>query len=168
MKIAVIGATGMAGSRIAAKAVQRGHTVSGFSRSPGIGARVPAGVSALTTDASNPDAMRGVAAHHDVIVLATRPTPGSEDGVGSVATTVLDAAFQHGRRVLVIGGAATLRTPDCAGRLVIDDPRFVPPEWRAVAQANLNQFHACMAHPANLPALFEPCARNPHATGIRP
>jgi len=162
MRIAVVGATGMAGSRIAAEAVRRGHTVSGFSRSGRSGGAVE-GVTPVTADATDPGAMARVAARHDVIVLTTRQAPGAEDDVTSPVTTVLDAALGFGRRVVVIGGAGPLRSPD-SDRLVVDDPRFVPPQWRTTAQASVDQFNACLAHPANWtylspPALFEPGER---------
>lgn len=163
MKIAVIGATGMAGSRIAAEAAQRGHTVSGFSRSERTGNRAPDAISLATADATDPTAMACIAAQHEVIVLATRPVPGTEDEVSSVLTTVLDAASNLGRRVVVIGGAGPLKSPDSA-QLVIDDPRFVPRQWRAIAQSSVDQFNACVTHPADWaylspPALFGPGPR---------
>ncbi|WP_156754470.1 NAD(P)-dependent oxidoreductase [Actinokineospora pegani] len=156
MKIAVVGVTGMAGSRVAAEAVRRGHVVSGFSRSGGGGG----GVASFTADATDPGAAARVAARHDVIVLATRPTPGAEDGVRALVTTVLDAALGFGRRVLVIGGAGPLRSPD-SDLLVVDDPRFVPRRWRTTARASVDQFNACLSHPADWtylspPALFAP------------
>src|SRR3546814_807520 len=164
MKIAVIGATGMAGSRIAAEAMRRGHAVSGFSRSGDSGEAMPLGLALSTADATDPESMGRMAAEHDVIVLATRPTPGTEDDVSSPVTTVLDAALGAGRRVIVIGGAGPLRSPDCSDRLVIDDPRFVPSQWRAIAKASVDQFHACTAHDADWtylspPALFGPGSR---------
>jgi putative NADH-flavin reductase len=163
MKIAVIGATGMAGSRIAAEAARRGHSVSGFSRSERTDDRAPDGISWATADATDPEAMGSVAAQHDVIVLATRPVPGTENEVGSLLITVLDAALHFGRRVVVIGGAGPLKSPD-SDQLVADDPRFVPRQWRAVAQASVDQFDACTTHPANWaylspPALFGPGTR---------
>ena len=163
MKIAVIGATGMAGSRIAAEAAQRGHTVSGFSRSERTGNRAPDGISLATADATDPEAMDRIAVQHDVIVLATRPVPGTEDEVSSLLNTVLDAALNLGRRVVVIGGAGPLKSPD-ADQLVIDDPRFVPRQWRAIAQASVDQFNVCATHPADWtylspPALFGPGTR---------
>jgi putative NADH-flavin reductase len=163
MKIAVIGATGMAGSRIAAEAARRGHTVSGFSRSERTDNRAADGISFATADATDREAMGRIAAQHDVIVLATRPVPGTEDEVNSLLTTVLDAALTFGRRVVVIGGAGPLKSPD-ADQLVIDDPRFVPRQWRAIAQASVDQFNACTTHLADWiylspPALFGPGTR---------
>lgn len=163
MKIAVVGATGMAGSRIAAEAARRGHPVSGFSRSAGSGKQDPDGITSFTADASDPAAMGRIAARHDVIVLATRPAPGTTDDVGSLARTVLDAALSCGRRVVVIGGAGPLKSPD-SDQLVIDDQRFVPRQWRSIAQASVDQFNACLTHRARWtylspPALFGPGTR---------
>lgn len=163
MKIAVIGATGMAGSRIAAEAARRGHSVSGFSRSEGSDERAPDGFASFTADATDPEAMGRIAAQHDVIVLATRPTPGTEDHVSSLVTTVLDAARNFGRRVVVIGGAGPLQSPD-SDELVIDDQRFVSRQWRTIAQASVDQFNACVTHHADWtylspPALFGPGIR---------
>lgn len=160
MKIAVIGATGMAGSRIAAEAARRGHSVTGYSRSASGGQLPPAAVSSCLADATDARAMSCIAARNDVIVLATRPVPGAEGEVGAVVTTVLDAALDFRRRVLIIGGAAPLRAPDSEA-LVIDDTRFVPAPWRAIAQASVDQFNACTPHAADWtnvspPALFEP------------
>ena len=64
MKIALFGATGMVGSRIAAEATSRGHEVTSLSRSTG-------------ADMASADAVREAAAGHDVIVSATGTSPGS-------------------------------------------------------------------------------------------
>lgn len=163
MRIAVIGATGMAGSRIAAEAVRRGHAVSGFSRSMGSDERDRGEFAMFTADAADAQAMGRIAAGHDVIVLATRPAPGADDDVCSPVAAVLGAALEFGRRVIVIGGAGPLRGPNSDQR-VIDDPRFVPPEWRSIAQLSVDQFNACATHPADWtylspPALFGPGTR---------
>ena len=61
MKIALFGATGMVGTRLAAEATARGHEVTGLSRSTG-------------GDLADPAAVRDAAASHDVIVSATGPS----------------------------------------------------------------------------------------------
>ena len=61
MKIALFGATGMVGSRIAAEATARGHQVTTLSRSTG-------------ADLADADAVRAAAADHDVVVSATGPS----------------------------------------------------------------------------------------------
>ncbi len=163
MRIAVIGVTGMAGSRIAAEAVHRGHSVTGISRSYD-DAEKPPGLISFPADATDAAAMRRIATGHDAIVLATRPVPGADDDVRMPVTTVLDAALHFGRRVIVIGGAGPLRSPDRSDRLVVDDQRFVPSQWRSIAQASVDQFAVCVAHQADWtylspPALFAPGTR---------
>lgn len=164
MRIAVIGAAGMAGSRIAAEAARRGHSVSGIARSEGVRAQALPGLTFSTADATDLEAMGRIASEHDVLVLTTRPAPGTEDDAESPVANVLDAALEFGRRVLVIGGAGPLRSPDPSDQLVIDDPRFVPAQWRPIAQASVDQFNVCTGHQADWtylspPALFEPGTR---------
>ena len=152
----------MAGSRIVVEAARRGHDVSGFSRSGGRSADLP-GIGLFIADATDPEAMRRIGTDHDVLVLATRPTPGTEASVALPVSTVLDAALETGRRVMVIGGAGPLQVPG-GGGLVMDDERFVPKEWRAIARASVDQFTACAVHGADWsylspPALFGPGKR---------
>ena len=54
MKIAIIRVTGRAGSRIAAEALRRGHSVTGIVRSPE-NADVPEGVTVHKVDATQPE-----------------------------------------------------------------------------------------------------------------
>ncbi|MEV6627990.1 NAD(P)H-binding protein [Amycolatopsis sp. NPDC051106] len=95
----------------------------------------------------------------DAIVAAARPAPGEEHTVATTTTALLDAA---GTRILVVGGAAPLRVP--GGGLVLDYPRYVPPEYRAIASASAAQLEVCRAHPADWvylspPAVLEPGSR---------
>ncbi|MBC7633575.1 NAD(P)H-binding protein [Aeromicrobium sp.] len=152
MRIAVIGATGMAGFRIAAEAARRGHSLSGISRSNRSNALTVAGLTLSTADATDPEAMGRIATEHDVIVLATRPAPGTKGDVSSPVTTVLDAALDSGRRVIVIGGAGPLRSPDRSDRLVIDDDRFVPHQWRTIGRGiQLTRARLWIRSPAGRP-----------------
>lgn len=131
MRIAVVGATGMAGRAVVREATRRGHEVRGISRSTG-------------TDVLRDEVTLALAGS-DAVVLSVRFPPGSEHLVGPATARVLDAAERVGVRVLVIGGAAPLESP--AGGLVVDDPRFVPPQWRTVALASLEQLRVCREHP---------------------
>ena len=64
--------------------------------------------------------------------------------------------------MLIIGGAAPLSSPTDPSTLAIDDPAIVPPAWRDVAQASLDQFRACKEHSykgwvyLSPPAIFAP------------
>ncbi|MDA3649877.1 NAD(P)H-binding protein [Saccharopolyspora indica] len=163
MKITVIGATGMAGSRITAEAVRRGHHVTAVSRS---GAPLP-GATAVRADVTDGERMRDLFAGADAIVGATRPAPGQEHVVGETTTALLDAATGADRRVLVVGGAGPLRTPGDPDRLVVDDPAYVAAEWRTIAAASVAQLEVCRAHQADWtylspPAVLEPGERTGH------
>ncbi|RSN60786.1 NADH-flavin reductase [Amycolatopsis sp. WAC 04182] len=159
MKIAVVGATGMAGSRIVAEAVSRGHHVTAvFRRTP------PAfphpDVEVVRGDVTDTGHMSAVFGGVDAVVGATRPAPGAEKTVAATVTALLDAAA--GTRVLIVGGAGPLRSP--SGGLVIDDPAFVPPAWRTIASASTCQLQACEAHAGDWvylspPAMLEPGVR---------
>jgi putative NADH-flavin reductase len=46
-------------------------------------------------------------------------------------------------RLLIEGGAATLRVPD-SGETVLEDPRYISDEWRAVAEAGAAQHRQCI------------------------
>ena len=97
----------------------------------------------------------------DAVVAATRPALGEEHTVTATTTALLDAAAKAGTRILVVGGAAPLRIAD---GLVLDDPRYVPPEYRAIAGASAAQLDVCRAHPADWvylspPAVLEPGSR---------
>lgn len=151
MRIAVFGATGMAGSAIHVEALTRGHQVVAVSRH-------------LTSDASN-DAQLTVRAA-DVAVLTIRLPRGEEDRLAPLTRGFLNAAARHDTRVLIVGGSAPLRSPSHPDLLLIDDPDHVPDAWRAIAQASLDQYRSCQKHPydgwvyVSPPAVFEPGERN--------
>lgn len=167
MRIAVLGATGMAGRAIVSEALARGHHVVAASRRPAT-ATTNANAERLsprTVDVADPDAVDAVLAVVDAAVLTIRLAPGEEDRLTPLTRGVLDAAAHHGTRLLVVGGSAPLRSPNLPERLLIDDPDHVPDAWKSIAQASLDQFHACQEHDCtgwvylSPPAVFEPGER---------
>ncbi|GAB3480022.1 NAD(P)-dependent oxidoreductase [Amycolatopsis cihanbeyliensis] len=163
MRIAVVGATGMVGSRVTREAARRGHQVTAVFRGEQPD-DLPPGVTVGRGDASDRERMTGLLAGTEAIVVATRPGPGSEHTVRPTTTALLDVAAAAGTRVLVVGGAGPLRSPRDPGRLVLDDPEYVLPAWRAIAAASVDQLDACRAHPADWvylspPAVLEPGRR---------
>jgi uncharacterized protein len=101
VKIAVIGATGQAGSRITAEALRRGHAVTGIARNTG-GLRTAKGLTAVAGDVTDPAALALVLAGHDAIVSATRfsVTDGAQ---------LLESVRRSGvKRYLAVGGAGSL------------------------------------------------------------
>ncbi|MGW1739105.1 NAD(P)-dependent oxidoreductase [Nocardia sp. NPDC001965] len=163
MKIAVVGAAGMVGSRVVAEAARRGHDPVAVIRNGRPGA-IPPGVAMVHGDANDRARMRETFAGADAVVVATRPVPGQEHGVAATTRALLDAAAGIGVRVLVVGGAAPLWNPVEPGRLVLDSPEYVPVPIRAVAAASVAQLAACRDHPADWvylspPAVLEPGSR---------
>ncbi|WP_328392137.1 NAD(P)-dependent oxidoreductase [Nocardia sp. NBC_00416] len=148
MRIAVVGAAGMVGSRVVTEAVGRGHELVAVFRA-GAPAALPLGVTAVAGDANDPGRMSELFAGADAVVAATRPAPGSEHAVPETATALLDAASASGARILMVGGAAPLRNPDRPDLLVLDSPEYVPESIRPIAAASVAQWEACRAHPAD-------------------
>ncbi|MFJ8307574.1 MULTISPECIES: NAD(P)-dependent oxidoreductase [unclassified Streptomyces] len=163
MKIAVVGAAGMVGSRVVDEAARRGHDLIAVFRTVRTAA-LPPGVTAVQGDADDPDHMSRLFNGTDAVVAATRPAPGHEHTAVTTTTALLDAAAAARTRILVVGGAGPLEIPGRPGRLVVDSPEYVPQEWRTVAAASAAQLDVCRTHPANWvylspPAVLEPGRR---------
>ncbi|WP_426234515.1 NAD(P)-dependent oxidoreductase [Pseudomonas sp. TWP3-2] len=124
-KIAIIGATGRAGSQLLEEALRRGHSVTAIARDTSkIGVR--AGVVSKDVDVLDAAALQDAVAGHDVVIsaahFATVP-----------AAAVVAPLKQAGvKRLLVVGGAGSLLLPD--GTRVIDSAGF-PDEYKAEASA---------------------------------
>ena len=128
MRIALYGATGMVGSRIAAEAVGRDHHVTALTRS-GQDAAV-AGATARRGDAGDADDVARIAAEHDVVVCAIGPSrTGGRHKVFLDAIAIL-AENVGSRRLIVVGGAGSLQV--APGLRLMDTPSF-PAEYRPEA-----------------------------------
>jgi len=136
--VAVIGATGRAGSRIVDELLSRGHEVTAIARSAAKLASRP-GLTPRAVDARDDAALAAALAGHDAVVSAAR----FQD---LPAAIVIDAVKRAGvPRLLVVGGAASLRGPD--GRRLIDSPSF-PDAYRAEASAGVAFLEALRAEPS--------------------
>lgn len=120
MKIAVYGATGAIGSRIAAEARARGHEVTGISRR---GGDQPGSV---IGDALDPEFAAKAAVDHDVVVSALGPSRAHDDGDQFPRTIANLAATLGSARLIVVGGAGSL-TVD--GVRLVDTAQF-PAEYK--------------------------------------
>jgi putative NADH-flavin reductase len=124
-KIAIIGATGRAGSQLLEEALRRGHTVTAIARNTDKLAVRP-GITAKRVDALDADALQQAVSGSDVVIsaahFATLP-----------ASAVIGPVKKAGvKRLLVVGGAGSLLLPD--GSRVIDSPGF-PAEYKTEANA---------------------------------
>jgi len=120
MRIALYGATGMIGSRIATEASSRDHVVTGLSRTQS--AALPAGVTPRRGDAADADDVARVSAEHDVVVSAIGP---SRTGVRhQVFLNTLDVLTENvgSRRLVVVGHSASLEV--APGLQLVDAPGY--------------------------------------------
>jgi len=124
-KIAIIGATGRAGSQLLEEALRRGHSVTAIARNTDKLAARP-NVTIKQVDALDADALQQAISGSDVVIsaahFATLPA-------GAVIGPVKKARV---KRLLVVGGAGSLLLP--GGGRVIDSEGF-PAEYKAEASA---------------------------------
>ncbi|MEV4976506.1 NAD(P)-dependent oxidoreductase [Streptomyces scopuliridis] len=123
--IAVFGANGTIGSAIVREALDRGHTVTAVVRDRAKVTERHANLTVTTGDVLDAQSVAAVAKSHDVVVSAV----GGGDGPGHIATIKPAAvALTEGLRTLggqaprliTVGGAGSLRTPD--GKQAWDAP----------------------------------------------
>ncbi|MFB4315584.1 NAD(P)-dependent oxidoreductase [Actinomadura sp. 21ATH] len=132
MRILLIGATGMVGSRIAAEARDRGHDVTGVTRGGTEGTE--------RGDARDPLAVARLARGKDAVVLAVSPPRDGSDPYAPLREAgrgVIEGLRTAGvRRLMVVGGAGTLE--DARGVRLVDDDSF-PAEYKgeSLAQGEL-------------------------------
>lgn len=113
MKIALIGATGMVGSRIRDEALRRGHMVTGIARHAGTIPRHK-NLTILEINAENTPKLTETIKGHDVVILAVKYD--KIDG-----RQLLEAIRKAGlKRVAIVGGAGSLET--APGKLLLEDP----------------------------------------------
>jgi putative NADH-flavin reductase len=123
MNVAIIGATGRAGSRIQAELLRRGHSVTAIVRDPSKVAAAP-GLTVKTGDANDAGTLAPQLAGHDAVVSAVMFLMGDADSlIGAVKRSGVP-------RYLVVGGAGSLEV--APGVRVLDLPEF-PEAYRAEA-----------------------------------
>ncbi len=127
MKIAVLGASGMAGSRIVAEALARGHQVTAIARKPE-GLKDHPALTKVAADVSAP-ALAVLLRGHDAVVSALHFDVVSEPTLAAA----LKAAGVS--RVLIVGGAGSLEV--APGVLLIDTPEF-PDVWKPFARPGVD------------------------------
>lgn len=121
--IALIGASGSAGSRILKELTDRGHSVTAIARHPERIATL-AGVTAVKGDAQDLEGLTAVLRGHDAVISAVNFT-------SSEPRTLIEAVRASGvKRYLVVGGAGSLEV--APGQRVIDLPDF-PEAYKAEA-----------------------------------
>lgn len=133
--IAVFGAAGAVGRRVVAEAVARGHRVTGVVRHTGRAVELPDSVVPAFAEAGDARAIRAILRQQDIAVMALRPPAGREADLVAYTQVMLEAAYETGVPVLVVGGAASLRFPDRPDWTVLTRPGFLPDAVRPIAEA---------------------------------
>jgi hypothetical protein len=125
MRVALIGATGNAGSRILAELAQRGHQVTAIVRHPG---KVPLlnGVTAKECDVSRSVDLVPMLRDHDVVISSLHFLDGQVD---NLVDAVRRASVP---RYVVVGGAGSLENAN-GERLI--DAGGVPEPYKAESRA---------------------------------
>ena len=122
MKIAVLGASGRAGSEITREAAARGHDVLTIARNP---EKIPTGegIAAIAGDASDADSLASLIAGRDATISALHFDIPAETLLAAVRKAAVP-------RLLVTGGAGSLEI--APGVRLVDTPDF-PAEWKEFA-----------------------------------
>ncbi|CNG16798.1 Putative epimerase/dehydratase [Mycobacterium tuberculosis] len=147
MKILLIGATGMVGSRIGGEARRRGHEVTGVTRSGSEGT--------AKAEAADAAALAALAAGHDAAVLSVPPPRDGSETLGpllAITRGVLDGLRRAGvRRLIVVGGAGSLEA--APGVRLVDTPEF-PDIYKSEALAAAEQLATIRAEAGDLDWTF--------------
>ncbi|MCG5074031.1 NAD(P)-dependent oxidoreductase [Paraburkholderia tagetis] len=133
LKIALFGATGMIGSRIAAEAARRGHQVSALVRQPervAVAPDVHAAKADLLDAANVAAAVRG----HDVVASAYAPPMSQLDDLQTASRALVEGTRAAGlKRLVVVGGAGSLEV--APGVQLVDTTGF-PDAYKPIALAH--------------------------------
>ncbi|MEJ0042329.1 MAG: NAD(P)H-binding protein [Rhizomicrobium sp.] len=127
MKVALIGATGNIGSKIAAELLSRGHSVTAIARNTD---KAPAGTQAVSADAADPAALAAVLKGHDAVVSSAPFAPG-------LSPAIIEGVKRSGvKRYIMVGGAGSL---EVAPGKMLKDTLTLPDAVRAILdEAALN------------------------------
>jgi len=165
MKITVFGAAGEVGSRIVSEALSRGHEVTAVVRTSTQLNKLPQGVTAVAGDAGIIEDVVRLTAGQDLVISAIRPPTGDEALLASITQAILNGVAKSNVRVLVVGGAASLRFPGQADTTVLTEPNFLTKEVINIARACFAQHEICNADQnANWAYLSPPAMLKP---GVR-
>ena len=140
MKILLFGVSGAIGRAAAAELLDRGHAVTGITRS---GAPVSGlDIQVIAADATDPAIVSTLTQEVGAVLSTVGPRrPGPDGDGGDPAGALVDVArgltegmqIAGASRLVVTSGAGSLRT--ASGERLMDTPGF-PAAWRPVAQAH--------------------------------
>ncbi len=165
MDVLLYGASGRIGQRITNELLERGHSVTGVSRSGNIDGIDDSGFEAVAGDATDADEIATLADGHDAVASALGPSEGEDvDVLSEMANALIEGLRDAGvDRLVWTGGAGGLNVgPDTT---LIETDEF-PDELVPLAQAHIDAFQNIISEVEDLqwsyiapPALIEPGER---------
>lgn len=134
MRVVIFGATGRIGSRIAAEAHNRGHSLTAVARRPPAELELPEYFTVVKGDVTDPSSVaRAVAGQDAVISAVSGIDDGSPETVVTAAHALIGGMTEAGvERLLIVGGAGSLETE--SGVELVDTPSF-PKDWKPGSEA---------------------------------
>ena len=139
MNVLLLGASGRIGRRTAAELLNRGHAVTGVSRSETVDGIDDDEFVAVAGDATDPDDVAKLAAGHDAVVSALGPSDGeSPENLTEMMDAVVEGLRRAGvDRLVWTGGAGGLEVGPETMLVETDD---FPEEWKPVARAAIDAY----------------------------
>jgi hypothetical protein len=129
MKVALIGASGNIGSRIAQELVSRGHSVTAIARNPDKLAASDK-IKTMQVDASDTDALAAALRGHEAVISAAPFAPG-------LSESIIAAVTQSGvKRYIMVGGAGSLEV--APGKMLKDTLTLPEPVKKLLDEAAAN------------------------------
>ena len=145
MKITVFGAAGEVGSRVVSEALSRGHEVTAVVRDSTQFNKLPQCVKSCAGDAGTIEDVVRLTAGQDLVISAIRPPTGDETLLAPITQSILSGVEKSDVRVLIVGGAASLKIPGQGNTTVLTAPNFLPKEVINIARACFAQHEICNA-----------------------
>ena len=119
MKLAIFGSTGKTGKHLVQRALQRGHKVSAYARTPEKMDIIHNDLDIIQGDIHSLDSVTSAIKGADVVINAIGPSPGSPDDLMEItAENIISAMQVHGVERLIWSTGAGVPAPE-------DDPTFM-------------------------------------------
>jgi len=159
MNIFLLGGTGHIGSRVRTEALNRGHRVTAVARDTSA-LESTEDLRVEAADASDREAIQRLAEGHDAIVASLSPRgEGGEETYLSAIATVLEVTQETDvERVVIVGGAGSLKVN--GDTELLDTPDF-PEEFREEAEAGREARDLARNSDANWTVLCPPIVIEP-------
>lgn len=140
MKLALFGANGMAGSRIASEALRRGHEVTAIVRDPARFSMFHEHLTIVVGNVLEPASVAEIVKGHDAVISAAGPGAAiandptlAQDIVKAAYSLIEGLSRAEVKRLVVVGGAGSLEV--APGVRLVDTPDF-PAQYRPASLAH--------------------------------